>query len=170
MIKRIPFIICLFIFNVSAAQDIPVEYLGIYKGELKIFAPQEVKNLQMEFEVSATDTIGQYHYILKYIDTDRTDVRNFKLISNNAEKGIYTLDENNGIKIPTTFVNNSLQSLFKVQNSLLASKISFVENAAVFEISVANTARVDSTQTYDGNFKVEGFPIGTYQIAKLKKQ
>jgi hypothetical protein len=169
--KKISFIvILLFTVTVCLSQEIPTEYLGNYKGELKIFAPQEVKNLQMEFEISATDTIGQYHYILKYIDTERTDVRNYKLISNKAEKGIFTLDENNGIKIPTTFVNNSLQSLFKVQNSLLASKISFIENAAVFEISMANTTRVDSTQTYDGNFKVEGFPIGTYQIAKLKKQ
>jgi hypothetical protein len=124
----------------------------------------------MEFEVSKTDTIGRYNYILTYHAEPQSDIRNYKLIAKDSLKSVFTLDENNGIKIPTIFINNTLQSFFKVQHSLLTIKIAFRNNAADFEISMANTKQVDSTQTYDGQFKVEGFPIGTYQIAKLKKQ
>lgn len=154
----------------SFAQEIPAPFLGNYKGKLQIYAPQLVNTLDMEFEVSKTDTLGSYNYILTYHAEPQSDIRNYKLIAKDSLKSIFTLDENNGIKIPTTYINNTLQSFFKVQHSLLAMKISFKKNEAAFEISVANTTQVDSTQTYDSQFKVEGFPVGTYQVARLKKQ
>ena len=43
----------------SFAQEIKPEYLGNYKGELKVYVPEIVSKLDMELEISATDTIGK---------------------------------------------------------------------------------------------------------------
>ena len=59
------------------------------------------------------------------------DIRTYKLIAIDSVRGRYTLDENNGIKIPTTYVNNTLQSFYQVESSLLLTKISFEKNMAV---------------------------------------
>lgn len=152
------------------AQTLPEDYLGNYKGELKIYNPEIVSKVNMELEITATDSIGKYNYILKYLSDQKPDIRNYHLIAKDSSKSRFTLDENNGIKIPTTFVNNSLQSVFQVQSSLLSTKISFEKDRAIFEISVANTTKTDSTATYDGEFKVLGYPIGVYQKAVLKKE
>jgi len=169
MKNRLTLILCLFIFTASTAQEIPKEYLGNYKGELKIYNPEVVSKLNMELEISATDTVGRYNYVMRYL-SEKPDIRKYTLIATDNTKSRFTLDENNGIKIPTTYVNNTLQSLFQVQSSLLSTKISFQNDTAVFEISVANTAQADSTATYDGQFKVLGYPIGVYQKAILLKE
>jgi len=160
----------LFIAAVSFAQEIPKEYLGNYKGELKIYNPEIVSKLDMELEISATDTLGNYKYILRYLSKDKPDIRTYNLIASDSTTSRFILDENNGIKIPTTYVNNTLQSFFQVESSLLSTKIRFENDAAVFEISVANTTQTDSTATYDEEFKVMGYPIGVYQKALLKKE
>ena len=158
------------VFGFMFSQEIPKEYLGNYKGELKIYNPEIVSKLDMELEISASDTPGNYNYILRYLSKEKPDIRTYNLIASDSTTNRFILDENNGIKIPTTYVDNTLQSFFQVEYSLLSTKISFQKDIAVFEISVANTKQTDSTATYDGEFKVMGYPIGVYQKAFLKKE
>jgi hypothetical protein len=158
------------VFSYSQSQEIPREYLGNYKGELKIYTPEIVSKLDMELEISSTDTLGKYNYVLRYLSDQNPDIRNYTLIAKDSLKNQFILDENNGIKIPTTYVNNTLQSFFQVESSLLATKISFQKDLAVFEISVANTKQADSTATYSGEFMVLGYPVSVYQKALLKKE
>lgn len=135
-----------------------------------MYNPELFNKIDMELEISRTETTGTYNYIIKYHVEPNSDIREYKLIAKDSTKGRFTLDENNGIEIPTTYINNTLQSVFQVENSLLSTKVSFKDNSILYEISVANTKETDSTSTYDGQFKVLGYPLGVFHSATLKKE
>ena len=156
--------------SISYTQTLPDAYLGNYKGELKMYNTVEFNTIDMELEITKTDTIGVYNYIIRYLVLPNPDIRNYKLIALDSTTGQYTLDENNGIKIPTTYVNHTLQSFFQVQTTLLSTKVCFENNRALYEISMSNTKLTDTTQTYDGQFKVLGYPVNSYHKAILEKE
>ncbi len=150
------------------SQEISDDYLGEYKGELQIFSKGNTNTVEMEFKLKPTDTPSVYDYILIYHSQNGTDIREYVLKQKDST-GNYLLDENNGIVLSTKYINNSLHSFFKVQNSLLKSSIRFGKNYAEFEIVMANTSQVDTTATADKSFEVFAYPIATYQFARLEK-
>ena len=56
-------------------------YLGNYKGQLKMYNPEVYNAIDMELEISKTDTIGVYNYIIKYLVQPNPDIRNYKFVS-----------------------------------------------------------------------------------------
>lgn len=165
------YLFCLFCFYsfCCQAQNIPAHFQGTYTGELQIFKNGKKTSLEMEFKLNSTENEDVFDYVLKYHSPRGKDVRNY-ILKLKDTLGNYILDEQNGIKIPVKYVNNSLHSFFKVQNNVLKSRISFYKNYAEFEISMAQTTLADTTSTFDSKFEVVSYPTATYQFAILKKQ
>jgi hypothetical protein len=150
-------------------QQIPDIYCGTYKGKLQLFSKDKVNTIDMEFKLRQTQKPDIYDYVLIYHGPQKKDIRAYTLKIKDST-GNFLLDENNGIVIPTKFVNRSLHSFFEVESSLLKTSIHFYNDYLDFEIVMANTKKTDTTQTEDQKFKVLSYPIAGYQYARLVKQ
>ncbi|WP_298878847.1 hypothetical protein [uncultured Polaribacter sp.] len=147
--------------------DFPENALGIYKGTLVINSSKGEQEIPMEFHLKKTDSAHKFNYVLMYNNSPR----NYTLIVKDKSKGIYEVDENNGIILPTRFANNTLYSFFEVQGNFLSSRISFSENELDFEILFSAKKNKITTGGISKDIpEVFGFPISVVQSATLKKE
>ena len=148
----------------------PEDFLGVYKGELTISNPKGVQKIDMEFHLKQTDSIGIYQYTLVYIDGDNRQERLYKLVTIDADKGEFVVDENNGILLDAKWVDNTLYSMFEVQNNILTTKETFFDNHMVFEITFANVLKPNTSGTNgESSIGVKSYPITVVQKARLDK-
>ena len=169
--KQFTFFVFFFlIISTGFSQDIAIGFpenaVGIYKGILHINASGRTQEIPMEFHLIKTDSVHKFDYKLVY----KGQSRNYTLIVKDKIKGVFDIDENNGIIIPAKYANNTLYSFFEVQGNFLSTRFEFFENKMDFEILF--TAKKNKT-TSGGISKeipeVLGFPISTVQKAVLKK-
>jgi len=149
----------------------PDAYFGIYKGDLTIVNANGEDIIPMEFHLLPTETEGTYHYIIVYIIDGNRQERNYTLKAENAEKGNYIVDENNGILLDAKVLDNKLYSMFEVQGNILTTNLTFFEDDMIFEITFSSkkAARVSGTA---GEYPIEviSYPISTVQKGILQKQ
>jgi hypothetical protein len=166
----VPLFFFLHIFATSSAQNSdPLQaWLGIWKGKLQIFAPEGKKQeIPMELHILSTDTIGRYTWKIVY---DKSD-RNYTLIAKDAAKGLYVIDENNGIILENQLFDNTFFSGFEVMENLLACSYRLEGKQLIFEIFSMNKKKVQKT----GNIpdkeipEVLAFPSQVMQRAVLSQ-
>lgn len=170
------FFVCFSIQAQNTNINFPDAFLGVYKGTLKITSLKGDYEIPMEFHLLKTDKSDSYEYTIVYDGKPR----NYNLIVENKEKGVFNIDENNGIILPAFYNNNVLYSLFEVQQNFLSTRLDFSNKEnLVFEILFSNVKKKVTTggTLYDKdsvkiteNPKVYGFPISVIQKAILKKQ
>ncbi|SDS36368.1 hypothetical protein SAMN05216503_2821 [Polaribacter sp. KT25b] len=154
-------------FSQKASTEFPESAIGIYKGILLIDSPKGKQEIPMEFHLKKTDSVHKFNYVLMY----NNNPRNYTLIIKDREKGIYEIDENNGIILPSRFANNTLYSFFEVQGNFLSSRFSFSENELDFEILFSATKNKTTTGGTSKEIpEVFGFPISVVQKAILIKE
>lgn len=154
-------------FSQEKKANFPEDFLGVYKGTLQIDSPRGKQEIPMEFHMVKTDSIHRFDYKLVYNGRPR----NYTLVVKDKEKGIYEVDENNGIILPSKFKNNTLFSFFEVQGNFLSSRMAFSENQLDFEIlftAVKNKVKTGGVSKEIPD--VFGYPISVVQKAILVKQ
>ncbi len=150
--------------------NFPDEVLGSYKGDLTIQNKNkdEKSTVGMEFHLQAADNLGTYIYQIVYIIDGNRQERNYKLITKDADKGEYVIDENNGIILSATAFENRLYSVFEVQGNLLFTIEEFYDDYMVFQIVFSS--KKDAAKTGTETIPVTAFPVTVNQLAILKKQ
>lgn len=145
----------------------PDDFTGEYKGKLVIYSPKGPKEVSMEFHLKKTDSVHKFKYVLIY----NGQPRNYTLVVKDQKKGIYAIDENNGIILPAKFANNTLFSFFEVQGNLLSSRLAFSKRALDFEILFTAVKNKVKTGGISKEIpEVFGYPISVVQKAVLQKQ
>lgn len=161
-------------FSSEAQNDsiqFPQDYFGIYKGNLNIINSRGTQTIGMEFHLQPTDSVGKYKYTIVYIMEGNRQERKYNLITKNAAKGDYIVDENNGILLDAKQIGNTLYSMFEVQNNLITTTERFYKNAMDFEITFTDTKqKTESTAEGEDSINVTSYPIGGIQKAHLVKQ
>jgi len=159
-------------FSAKAQEKVfPQDFYGIYKGDLIITNPNGEQTIAMELHLNETDSIGKYQYTLVYIVKDERQEREYTLIEVDASKGLYVVDENNGIILDAQLVDNSLYFMFEVQGNLLTTTERFFDDHMIFEITMTNPEQKKVSATKDENpIEVTSYPIIVVQTAKLVKQ
>lgn len=153
------------------SQSFPKSYFGIYTGDLVINTNKGIQNYPMEFHMQPTDSLGIYEYVIVYGKGEKQQVRDYTLMEKDAEKGIYTLDENNGIILECKVIENKIYFLFEVANSLLTTFITFNNTDLIFEIVATNTTqKIVSGGQDEETPEVFSYPINVVQKAILIKQ
>ncbi len=172
--KHVSFLLLLFYGFLVQAQEIgqfPNDYLGIYKGVLHINSERGKQDIPMEFHLTATDSIGKYNYILVYGAGENRQERNYTLLEKDAEKGIYVVDENNGIILDDKVIDNRMYALFEVNGNILTTFITFEKDHMVFEIVFAPKDKKNTTNAEnEEKTEVISYLITTVQRAVLQKQ
>ena len=149
----------------------PQDFYGIYKGDLQIVNSSGRQTIQMEFHLNKTDSIGKYQYMLVYIMNGKRQDRKYNLLEKDATKGDYIVDENNGILLDAKLIDNTIYSMFEVQDSILTTTERFHKNSMDFEITVTNKTKKVTTGTEGEDVtEVISYPIFAVQKAHLVKQ
>ena len=171
LIVAISFTLSITYSQETKLQNFPNSYFGNYTGDLIINTNKGIKNYPMEFYLQPTASSGMYKYVIVYGKGEQRQERNYTLKEKDLEKGIYTLDENNGILLDCKIIENKIYFLFEVSDSLLTTFITFNENDLVFEIVATNTKQkmVSGGQDEDTP-EVFSYPINVVQRAVLIKQ
>jgi len=169
--KYFTLLFCFFLISNSLyAQDqklaFPENSVGIYKGDIHISSARGNQTIPMEFHLKATKDPTLFDYVLVY----NSSFRNYTLRVIDKEKGVYEVDENNGIILPTKLAGNTLYSFFEVQGNILTSRLAFSKNKIDFEIlftPIKNKVKTGGTSKEVP--VVFGYPITTVQKAILQK-
>ena len=169
-LRSICSLILLFITTLSFAQNdnnnFPNDFLGVYKGTLSIYNPSnEVQQIPMEFHLLETDSAHRFEFKLIYDG----QARNYFLLEIDSEKGLYDIDEDNGIILKTRLQNNTLFSFFEVNGSMLSSRYAFSGDQIDFEILFTTLKAKEKTGEETGN-EIFAYPISVVQKAILKKE
>lgn len=144
----------------------PDSFLGIYKGDLEISSKRGNQKIPMEFHLTKTDKDSIYNYVLIYNKVPR----NYLLKVVDKDKGVFNIDENNGIILQASFHKNVLHSFFEVQRNFLSTRLEFKNDSVAFEILFTNLKNKITTGGISKDIpEVFGYPITVFQKAILTK-
>lgn len=147
----------------------PKQYVGTYAGNLNISnAAGVLQNVPMELIIKPTEDPKKYSYTLAYIIGKKRDERNYTLIVVDPEKGLYDLDENNGVVLRANYMRQTMFSSFEVNNRILNSSVEFKNDGRVF-FNIIVTEKGDARKTGDEKTPVTSYHTITIQKATLRK-
>lgn len=156
----------------SLTMGLPATWLGEWKGTLEIINSQGKRNkVEMQLLISKHDSTDRWNWTIVYGTGDKRQDRKYQLIVKNAAKGWYQVDEKNGIYLDAFYTENTLVSVFEVENNLLTTVERLEGKKLYFEIFMSVTKAPNIT---GGNAKdippVKSYPVRVFQRAVLTKK
>ncbi|MBC8755534.1 hypothetical protein H2O64_12725 [Kordia sp. YSTF-M3] len=147
----------------------PKEYVGTYAGNLNVAdASGVLQNVPMELIIAPTEDPKKYSYTLAYIISKKRDERKYTLVIVDQAKGLFDLDENNGVVLRANYMRQTLFSTFEVNNRILNSSVEFKNDGRVF-FNIIVTEKAESRQTGDKKTPVISYNAIVIQKAALRK-
>ncbi len=168
------------IFSLKAQSDsgmmlFPNQWLGIWEGELQIYKGQEVvQKVPMRVDNLGTDNPDVYIWALTYGSDTIAGRRNYLLKAKDRSRGVWEVDEQNGIFLEGKVVGNTFINVFSVMENTLISFMS-VENEQTMKFEIIVYTKESTSKTGDLVHEGESIPavfsysITGYQKAVLKK-
>ncbi len=167
-----------FLFSTSlliGQSSFPATWVGEWKGTLEIFnATGKLQELPMELHIWGQDTLPEtYSFIIIYGEDKVAGKRDYQLITVDAARGLYLMDEKNSIKMEAYFLNGKLVQWFEVEGTMLYTTTELVGEELLWEIISGSSTPVSTTgnETVDGEEipPVRTFPVGAMQRARLRR-
>ena len=161
--------IVFYTLNLTAQQaDFPKTWQGTWKGTLEIYSPngKVIHSVPMELHIAPLIS-GRWTWKTTY---DNKDIRDYELVTINAEKGQYQIDEKNDILLDLRLFGNKSFTCFEVDGYQIYDSYTFEKDTIIFEL----TSSAPGQETKSGT-GTEGSPVVTstpqiaYQKAILKK-
>ena len=142
----------------------PKEYVGTYAGNLNVAdASGVLQNVPMELTIAPTEDPKKYSYTLAYVISKKRDERKYTLIIVDQAKGMFDLDENNGVLLRANYMRQTLFSTFEVNNRILNSSVEFKNDGTVyFTIIVTEKSEPRTTGT-------KKIPVISYNSIVIQK-
>ena len=160
----------------AAESGFPDSWVGHWAGDATLTTPKGVAmRFTMELKIAKTDDPAKYEWTIIYDDGKNRQERPYQLIVKDATKGLYEIDEKNGIVLPTTLIGGNLYSAFDLEGVRLVSRDQLVGDAIETEIITMSTKQLVETGGKVGDVEaqvppVTGVPVMSVQRATLKKK
>lgn len=153
----------------------PQNYVGTWRGELEVWLPGRgrVQALPMELVIqSLTDT--SYTYTIIYGEDREAGKRPYELVVHDAAKGLYFIDERNGIGLEAYLVGEVFVQRFEVMGNLLTTQTRIREDGTllweIFSGPLDPVSRSGDTVTNGDTIPpVTAYGVGNYQRAVLRR-
>ena len=162
-------ILLVFCTSLGAQIDFPNKWLGTWTGTLNVFPVKpSSQTVDVTLEIKSTDVEGTYSWLTQYKTPERTLNKEYLLRVKDASRGLFEIDEQDGIVLSATLFDNELWSFFSVQGSMLVSVYRFFPEYIEFEIPSALQA--DETQTGKVLHNNDSIPaVASYPVRSLQK-
>jgi hypothetical protein len=168
------FISLFFSFSVLSAQDFPESWVGHWKGNMQLTytsgKTMSVNNeLIIKFLEVDKDSLEHYQWTIIYGEGAEKQERAYELITVDAEKGLYKMDEKNTIILPFFYADNTLMCLFEVMGNYIMSTYRQEGGFIYFENVSANNKNTETSGGEGDVPTVTSYPISNLQRAKLSR-
>ncbi|PQJ32620.1 hypothetical protein BST92_12080 [Nonlabens arenilitoris] len=150
----------------SIDKEFPQDFLGAYKGELKITTSRGTESIPMEFHLLKTTDSMNYQYKIFYGEERSERAYNLKKTHN---PNLYLVDENNGIVLETAYADQTLFSTYEVMGNLLNCTEVFHDDYMEFMITMARVQDTSMTGNAESAI-VKNYPLSVMQKAVLFKE
>jgi hypothetical protein len=165
----IPFLIFSSAFAQSHHNFETEKWFGTWQGILKIYYPVKLMEVPVTIEINKTHEPGKYGWKTSY-DNGKLE-KNYFLITVDAEKGSYILDEDNTIKLDFYYADNTFYSVFQVEDAILTSRYTLENESIIMEVLSSNFKTPTITGKDSGDIKeVKSYPVFVTQKAILTKK
>ncbi len=155
--------------EVLPGNDFPESWIGRYEGNLEIFnSSGKTMDVKMGLEIEGTDSSGIFRFAIIYGEGESKQVRDYKLITKDKQKGLYAIDEQNSIILDNYFLGGKFISRFGVADNLLLATYEKKGGNVVFEIIMGKEVLTNTTGGRDSIPEVNNYSLDVRQIAILK--
>lgn len=157
------FLVVLLCIGGFTKSQILKEWQGSWSGTMYIYGKGTLRD-SVEVVLTVT-TINDSSLVWKteYKSVSQPMVKDYKMKLINSEKGIYGTDEGGGLVLTTYLVDNSLYSVFEVQEILLTATYRLEGDFIFFEVTSSKKDQVDMERVFN-------YSVGTIQKVRLKRQ
>lgn len=149
---------------------LPKGWYGKWKGEVvsESFRGKQ-EPFQMELDVAATSDSGRLTWQIVYDGKQGRSQRDYELVTIDAGRGHYEVDEKNGIRITASLVGNALLSNFTVGGQNICTQYKLDEAAGVIEFELISANAEKALKTGTDQFEVLSLTPSNKQTAKLTR-
>ncbi|MDX2017023.1 MAG: hypothetical protein SFY95_05195 [Planctomycetota bacterium] len=107
----------------APAAAFPAAWAGRWKGEVRVLgAPGQTPTFTMERVIGAGASAGRWQWTIIYDGAAGRQERAYELVADDEARGLFTVDEKNGIKLPARFIEGVLYSTFEVQGNRISMR------------------------------------------------
>lgn len=153
----------------------PQDWEGDWQGNLTIWRPgidTAVQQVPMALHIHPTADSLRWTWVMVYGEGEQRDERTYELVARGPDKGLYEIDEKNGILLKGYHIQNAFYGLFSVQGSLIMDAYKREGDALIFEIlsSQLGAARTTGDTILPGNDTIPpvlDYPVNVVQRAVL---
>ncbi len=163
--------------GIHAQKRFPDAWAGRWVGTLTTYSPPDsVRNripISLEITPLESDPTSFAWRTIFNTDTVR-GLRPYRLIVEDAAKGLYATDEGNGVLLDETWIAGVLTSVFQVQTRVLHSRYSLQGDTLTHELTWWNTAPTRSVKgagaNSEGGAEIRSFRVTGMQRAVMVRQ
>jgi hypothetical protein len=154
---------------------LPEAWIGHFRGPAQVHQPgRPPMEFTMELIVAPSATAGEYTWTIVYDGAQGKQTRPYKLITRDAAKGHFAVDEANGIVLDCRLFGNTFYGQFEIAGSRITTRESLEKAGTPDEQLVVEmvTTVVDSAATSggkDGIPEVRSWFPASLQRAVLKR-
>lgn len=117
---------------------------GRFAGLLQMYG-ERPRQVRMGLDVLPSADAAAWVWRLRYGDGDTADVRDYRLLVDDAEHGRYRIDEQNGIVLHACAVDGELVSVFTVNGQTLCVRYRAVPDGIEFGLESFDVSRGEAT-------------------------
>ena len=161
-------------FPVVAGDGFPESWAGVWSGQVQAHGTQGLLDqFSIQLTIAPTDSPGRFDWRMVLSNPSGSQEQPFSLLAVDRAAGRFAIDENNGVVVDASWIDNALYSHFDVAGSRVQIRYLRRVLPGIDELIVEMTqARVEdahSTGGSNGAPEVVTVPIRTVQRAVLRR-
>lgn len=127
--------------------------VGTWKGQMHIYRHGSLKDsVEVRLTVAPMPSSGEWTWKTEYLSSKMPMVKDYQLKTKDASKGIYVIDEGDGVELINYLFDNKLYCVFETQGITLTSTYELRGEELVFEVT---SGKKQATKVEVTNFSVE---------------
>lgn len=148
----------------------PDAWIGQWQGTLTTISPPDsVRNrIPISLEIAREATGSAYTWKTIFNADTVRGLRPYRLLVEDAAKGLFATDEGNGVLLDETFLGGVLTSVFRVQTRVLESRYSLRGDTLTHELSWWEAAPTRTVKGQGANSE-GGAEITSYRVLGMQR-
>ena len=124
------------ILSPSSSAQFPQHWVGGWKGTMYIYkSGKVVDSVGVTHTIKPAADAGSYVWKTEYHSTKMPVMKDYMLRIKDAAKGIYVIDEGEGLELNSYLMGDRLLNVFEVGGVLLTAKYELQGDTLVFEVT-----------------------------------
>jgi hypothetical protein len=154
----------------AQSRTFPAAWAGQWSGTLSTIAPPDsVRNrIPITLEIAPEPTGSAYRWTTVFDADTVRGLRPYRLLVEDAAKGLFATDEGNGVLLDETYIGGVLTSVFRVQTRVLESRYTVRGDTLTHELTWWEAAPTRTVRGQGANAE-GGAEITSYRVLGMQR-